>query len=131
VICLLAKILSQGNLRYLRTTVILCFIWGALSYAYSGFSLWLPDLLTSKGIDKLGTYENLLYMAAAEVPGLLLATALVDKLGRKPVLGLYLLIMGVSVLVFAFVSAKWSLILCSMLVYFGVVLKSNILFFIL
>lgn len=67
--------LSRG-LR--RVTACLGIVWFSMSFAYGGFTLWLPELLRSKGLTATGTYDAYIIMVAAEVPGLCLATWLVQ-----------------------------------------------------
>jgi putative MFS transporter len=67
-----------------RTTLSLWATWFFQSFAYGGFTLWLPAFLASQGFHSdVQIYKNYGLMAAAEVPGLLLATVLVDIVGRK------------------------------------------------
>lgn len=75
---LLRLFLEAPLARGLRcVTARLGAIWLLMSFANGGFTLWLPQLLRSKSIHGTDVYRDYAVMAASEVPGLLIATALV------------------------------------------------------
>lgn len=64
--------------RELRcTTLRVGTVWFLMSFSYSGFTLWLPEMLKSKGIRSSDTYTLYGIMVLAEIPSLCIATALV------------------------------------------------------
>lgn len=105
----------------LRTLLTLCFIWFGLSCAYAGFTFWLPTFLASRSVRGLAIFETFLVMTAAEVPGLLLATAAIDRLGRRAVLSITLLGCAAALAAFSRASSHGGLVLCSSASYFAVV----------
>jgi putative MFS transporter len=80
--------------RYLARVVAMLFAWGALNYTYYGLFLWLPGIL-----NVVNLYGDVwLFLALAflfQIPGYLSAMYLVERLGRKRTLTLYLLLSGV------------------------------------
>ncbi len=76
-------------------------IWIALNVSYYGLFLWLPFVLfAEKGID-INVYLLLTLSALSQFPGYAAAIWLVDKIGRKPTLAMFLLLGGVSAYAFA------------------------------
>lgn len=85
-----------GSLRelwsvpYRRRTICLWILWFGMVYSYYGIFTWLPSLLVKSGHDLIKSFEFLLYMTLAQIPGYFAAAYLVDKLGRKPTLAGFL-----------------------------------------
>ena len=50
---------------------------------YYGIFTWLPSLLVKSGHTLLRSFEFMLYMTLAQLPGYYIAAYLVDKIGRK------------------------------------------------
>jgi putative MFS transporter len=59
-------------------------------YSYYGIFTWLPSLLVKSGHDLVKSFEFLLYMTLAQIPGYFVAAYLVDRIGRKPTLSGFL-----------------------------------------
>jgi putative MFS transporter len=106
--------LFRGVLR--RRSGVTISTWIALNFSYYGLFLWLPTILPGFGVPELGQIGFLgLFLVAsalAQFPGYLASMYLVERWGRKRTLALFLLLGGVSGLVFATAST------------FGVVLVS-------
>ena len=90
--------LLQPNLRL--TTLLLWLIWFALSLGYDGTFTWLPRFLGAK-MGTLDVYQNAFILALAQLPGYVSAAYLVEKIGRKRTLALYLVASGVFTYLFA------------------------------
>ncbi|MBP2649280.1 MAG: ral substrate transporter [Firmicutes bacterium] len=76
--------------RFIRRTVMLWLLWFGIVYSYYGIFTWLPSLLVGQGYTVLKSFEFVLIMTIAQLPGYFSAAYLVDKLGRKPTLTIYL-----------------------------------------
>mmetsp|Transcript_57407 Transcript_57407/g.122092 ORF Transcript_57407/g.122092 Transcript_57407/m.122092 type:complete len:483 (+) Transcript_57407:296-1744(+) len=61
------------------TTIKFAIAWFSLSFAYGGFTLWLPSLLTDKGIVGSDIYTTYLIMVLGEIPSVCLSTYMVYK----------------------------------------------------
>ena len=88
--------------RKLRTTsALIVLVWIALNISYYGLFLWLPTVLGPQGKYDLNVYVLLTLIALAQFPGYGAAIWLVERIGRKPTLTLFLALGGVSALTFA------------------------------
>jgi len=76
---------------YLKRTIFLWVLWFGIVFAYYGIFTWLPSLLALKGFVLTKNFSYILLMTLAQIPGYFSAAALVDKLGRKPTLVVYIL----------------------------------------
>lgn len=76
--------------RYARRTIMLWILWFAMVYSYYGIFTWLPSLLVSTGHEMTKSFEYVLIITLAQVPGYFSAAFLVDRIGRKPVLVAYM-----------------------------------------
>ncbi len=86
---------------YLRTTLMLWVVWFTISLGYYGVFIWLPRIFVQQGFTFLRTYQNVFLMALAQLPGYFSAAYLVERWGRKPTLGSYLILSGVFTYLFA------------------------------
>ncbi len=86
---------------YLRTTLMLWVVWFTISLGYYGVFIWLPRIFVQQGFTFLRTYQNVFLMALAQLPGYFSAAYLVERWGRKPTLGSYLILSGVFTYFFA------------------------------
>lgn len=83
-----------------RRTAMLWALWFSMVYSYYGIFTWLPSLLVASGHTLVKSFEFVLLITAAQVPGYFSAAWLVDRWGRKSTLCLYMLGCAVSALAF-------------------------------
>ncbi|MBP2656820.1 MAG: ral substrate transporter [Firmicutes bacterium] len=76
--------------RFIRRTIMLWLLWFGIVYSYYGIFTWLPSLLVGQGHTVIKTFEYVLIITVAQLPGYFSAAYLVDRWGRKPTLTLYL-----------------------------------------
>lgn len=74
-----------------RSTFVLWVLWFGINLGYYGFVLWTPSFLVAQGFDLVKSFEFTLIMCLAQLPGYLAAAILVERIGRKPVLVVFLL----------------------------------------
>jgi len=104
------KILLSKKL--LRTTILLWTIWFTTSFGYTGFNIFLPDLLEKRGLDVSSTYRDALIYAAAGIPGSFAGAYFVEtRLGRKWTMAIFTLISGLFM--FLFTLARSTIVLIS------------------
>jgi len=77
--------------KFIRRTIFLWILWFGVVYAYYGIFTWLPSLLALKGFSLTKSFEYVMVMTVAQIPGYFSAAYLVDKVGRKPTLSIYLI----------------------------------------
>jgi putative MFS transporter len=90
--------LFQSDL--LDQTLMIAAAWFAINFGYYGVFIWLPQTVGAAGV--VGNiYLYFLIIALVQIPGYLSAAYLVERIGRRPTLGSYLLLSGVFTFVFA------------------------------
>jgi putative MFS transporter len=116
---------TTGGLRRLlapalrRRTVVVIVAWFGANLGFYGVFIWLPDTVDAASLVG-GSYRYLLLAAVVQIPGYLSAAALVDRIGARRTLGIYLVGAGVATYVFAaalpgitpgFVTGLWPFLL--------------------
>jgi len=86
--------------QYARSTFVLWVVWFTVVFSYYGMFLWLPSVMVMKGFSMIQSFEYVLIMTLAQLPGYFTAAWLIERLGRKFVLVTYLLGTAASALVF-------------------------------
>jgi putative MFS transporter len=90
--------LFETDLR--RQTVTIAAAWFAINMGYYGVFIWLPQTVGAAGV--VGNiYLYFVVIALVQIPGYLSAAYLVERWGRKPTLGVYLVASGLFTFVFA------------------------------
>jgi putative MFS transporter len=81
-------------------TLMIATAWFAINFGYYGVFIWLPQTVGAAGV--VGSvYGYFVLVALVQIPGYLSAAYLVERVGRKPTLGSYLLLSGVFTFVLA------------------------------
>lgn len=81
--------------QYLRRTVMLWILWFGMVYAYYGIFTWLPSILASDH-SLVRSFEYVLLITLAQIPGYFSAAYLVEKVGRRWTLASYLFMSAVT-----------------------------------
>ena len=81
---------------FLTRTIMLWLVWFGIIYSYYGIFMWLPSIVFQQGFTVVKTFEYVLIMTLAQLPGYYCAAWLVDVIGRKYTLSLFLLVSGVA-----------------------------------
>ena len=85
---------------YARRTAMLWILWFGIVFTYYGIFLYVPSLLTARGLSEVRSNEFFFYTTLAQVPGYFSAAWLVERWGRKPTLVTYLLGTAASAVIF-------------------------------
>lgn len=85
---------------YARRTAMLWVLWFGMVFSYYGIFTWLPQILATSGYSLVRSFEYVLLITLAQIPGYFSAAYLVEKWGRKATLVSYLLGCGAATLVF-------------------------------
>ena len=91
--------LVSEKLRGRSAMIVL--VWIALNISYYGLFLWLPFVLQDEKDFSINVYLLLALSALSQFPGYAASIWLVERIGRKPTLTLFLALGGVSALTFA------------------------------
>lgn len=90
---------SKFSTLFLKTyrtrTIMLWIAWFGIVFSYYGIFMWLPSIVYAQGFEVVKTFEYVLIMTVSQLPGYFAAAYLVDILGRKYTLSLFLLLSGV------------------------------------
>ena len=85
------KIQSLLSRDFCRQTVMLWVVWFCVVFSYYGMFLWLPNVMMMKGFNMVKSFEYILIMTFAQLPGYFTVAWLIERVGRKWVLVTYLL----------------------------------------
>ncbi|RFU61080.1 MFS transporter [Bacillus sp. V59.32b] len=77
--------------KYRRQTITLWILWFCVVFSYYGMFLWLPSVMTMKGFSMIKSFQYVLIMTLAQLPGYFTAAWFIEKMGRKFVLVTYLI----------------------------------------
>lgn len=95
-----ARVGSVWSSPYRRSTITLWVLWFTVVFSYYGIFLWLPTVMVLKGFGLVKSFEYVLIMTLAQLPGYFTAAYLIEKIGRKFVLVAYLLLTAGSAIWF-------------------------------
>ncbi|MCL4352780.1 MAG: MFS transporter [Firmicutes bacterium] len=90
-----------------RRTIMLWILWVGMNFAYYGIFLWFPSVLVQHGYSLVESLKYTLIVTAVQIPGYFSAALLVDRWGRKPVLGLYILLSAIAAALFGNAHLTW------------------------
>jgi len=103
---------------YRKSTVVLWILWFTVVFSYYGMFLWLPSVMVLKGFTLVKSFQYVLIMTLAQLPGYFTAAYFIEKLGRKFVLVVYLLLTAICALWFGLAQTEGSLLLAGALLSF-------------
>ncbi|MBB6671365.1 MFS transporter [Cohnella nanjingensis] len=87
-----ARIASVWSASYRKSTIALWILWFTVVFSYYGMFLWLPTLMVLKGFALVKSFQYVLIITLAQLPGYFTAAYLIERFGRKFVLVTYLLL---------------------------------------
>ncbi|HEX6288109.1 MAG TPA: MFS transporter [Herpetosiphonaceae bacterium] len=102
-----------------RRTFFLSIVWFSLSLGYYGIFTWLPRFFQAQGYALLPAYQNTLLLAISQIPGYVLAAYLIDRIGRRPTLALYLFVSAIASFLFAVATSTTAIVITSNLLSFS------------
>ncbi len=113
--------ISLGELwspAYRRRTFTLWLLWLGMNFGYYGFVLWIPTLMIGKGFVLIRSLQFTLIMSLAQLPGYYSAAYLIETIGRKAVLVIYLGGTALAAYLFGQSSSMGQILLFGSLLYF-------------
>lgn len=84
----LSSLWSKENAR---RTAMLWILWFCVVFSYYGMFLWLPSVMVIKGFSLIKSFQYVLIMTLAQLPGYFTAAWFIERMGRKFVLVVYLI----------------------------------------
>ena len=102
-----------------RRTLLLSVVWFFLSLGYYGVFVWLPGIFVTQGFGFVRGYDYLVLLALAQVPGYMLAAYLLERIGRRATLALFLFSSALACMVFALATTPTLITVGSMLLSFS------------
>lgn len=89
------KFSSLWSPQFRTRTIMLWIAWFGIVYSYYGIFMWLPSIVFAQGFAVVKSFEYVLVMTLAQLPGYYAAAWLIDIIGRRYTLSLFLLLSGV------------------------------------
>lgn len=115
-----SNIMKVWSLEYRRETIMLWVLWFCVVFSYYGMFLWLPSVMVMKGFSLIKSFQYVLIMTLAQLPGYFSAAWLIERAGRKFVLTAYLI--GTAVSAYFFGNAEsltWLMVFGILLSFFN------------
>ncbi|MCL1907223.1 MAG: MFS transporter [Propionibacteriaceae bacterium] len=109
-----AKVGALFSVGLRGRTIVIALIWFCVNFAYYGAFIWLPSLLVNSGITITKSFQYVLIITLAQLPGYLAAALAIEKWGRRWTLGVFLAGSAMSAGLFAFAHEPWAIIAAGM-----------------
>ncbi len=87
---IMQKTATLLSAEHRRSTIMLWLLWFGVVFSYYGMFLWLPKVVMSKGFGLEQSFGYVLLMTLAQLPGYFTVAWLIERIGRKAVLVIYL-----------------------------------------
>jgi MFS transporter, putative metabolite:H+ symporter len=105
--------------NYRRRIIMLCILWFGLVFGYYGIFIWLPTLLVKAGYSLVNSFLYVLIITIAQIPGYFSAAYLVERIGRKAVIVMYLLLSAFTAFLFGKASTTPEILIWASLMSFS------------
>ncbi|EEL79272.1 metabolite transport protein yceI [Bacillus cereus AH1271] len=115
---IIENIKSVWSGEYRKATIMLWILWFCVVFSYYGMFLWLPSVMVLKGFSLIKSFQYVLIMTLAQLPGYFTAAWFIERLGRKFVLVTYLIGTACSAYLFGVAESLTVLIIAGMLLSF-------------
>lgn len=100
------KVATVWSVPHRRTTLMLWILWFTVIFSYYGMFLWLPSVVMAKGFTLVKSFQYVLIMTLAQLPGYFTAAYFIERFGRKFVLVVYLTLTAVSAIAFGLATTE-------------------------
>lgn len=104
------RLASVWSSEHRRTSMMLWVLWFTVVFSYYGMFLWLPTVMVDKGFSLVRSFQYVLIMTLAQLPGYFTAAYFIERFGRKFVLVTYLVLTAVSAIWFGYANTEASLL---------------------
>jgi MFS transporter, putative metabolite:H+ symporter len=103
---------------YRRRTVMMWLVWFCTLLGYYGITTWMGKLLSDAGMTTAKSIGYVVLMALWGIPGFLIASVLLERWGRKPVIAGFILMSAVSAYVYGGASSTAELLIIGSIMQF-------------
>ncbi len=103
---------------HIRQTTMLWILWFCVVFSYYGMFMWLPSVMVMKGFSLIKSFQYVLIMTLAQLPGYFTAAWFIERMGRKFVLVTYLTGTAISAYFFGMADSLGLLITAGILLSF-------------
>ncbi|WP_433745146.1 MFS transporter [Paenibacillus amylolyticus] len=100
------KVATVWSAPHRRTTLMLWILWFTVIFSYYGMFLWLPSVVMAKGYTLVKSFQYVLIMTIAQLPGYFTAAYFIERYGRKFVLVVYLTLTACSAIAFGLATTE-------------------------
>ncbi|PQP82232.1 MFS transporter [Paenibacillus sp. PCH8] len=100
------KVATVWSVPHRRTTLMLWILWFTVIFSYYGMFLWLPSVVMAKGFTMVKSFQYVLIMTIAQLPGYFTAAYFIERYGRKFVLVVYLTLTAFSAIAFGLATTE-------------------------
>lgn len=100
------KVATVWSAPHRWTTLMLWILWFTVIFSYYGMFLWLPSVVMAKGFTLVKSFQYVLIMTIAQLPGYFTAAYFIERYGRKFVLVVYLTLTAVSAIAFGLATTE-------------------------
>ncbi|MEK4112516.1 putative MFS transporter [Paenibacillus sp. DS2363] len=100
------KVATVWSAPHRRTTLMLWILWFTVIFSYYGMFLWLPSVVMAKGFTLVKSFQYVLIMTIAQLPGYFTAAYFIERYGRKFVLVVYLTLTAFSAIAFGLATTE-------------------------
>lgn len=101
-----------------KRTAALWTIWFAINFSYYGAFTWIPSLLTAQGFSLIKSFEFTLIITLAQLPGYFVAAYLIERIGRRSTLAIFLAGSALAAILYGQAAADWQIIGAGMMLSF-------------
>lgn len=108
------RVASIWSEKYRQSTITLWILWFTVVFSYYGMFLWLPTVMVMKGFGLVKSFQYILIITFAQLPGYFTAAYFIEKFGRKFVLVTYLLCTALCAIWFGNADSEGMLIAAGM-----------------
>jgi len=95
-------------------TLALWLVWFGVNFAYYGAFLWIPGLLVRAGFPMVRSFQFTLIITLAQIPGYLVSAVLIERMGRRPTLIIFLAGSAVSAVLYGLSGSPTQIIAAGM-----------------
>jgi len=98
-------VLNLFREKYLLITLMIWYVWFAISFSYYAFFTWLPKVISSMINTQITkSIEYTFTLLVMQLPGYLIGAYLIEAIGRKK--SLFISLLGTAIMAFFFASSK-------------------------